>query len=155
MLLPAREGAGELLPALAQKRKDRVNALEAPAAEFSGRGSVAADLEVFLHRHGREEAPPLRDERDAQTAEIVRRDRGQVASVEASAARPDRQEAGERVDERGLAGAVGPDHRDELSVADSQRHVPDGHGVAVRNLEPLDLKHRSFPDTRGRRRDRA
>ena len=42
-------------------------------ALFARGGPITAEVEVFLHRHGGEEAPSLRDQRDAVVAERVRR----------------------------------------------------------------------------------
>ena len=50
-----------------------------------------------------------------------------------------------------LAQGEPPVNRDELAIAHPERHVPYGHRVAVRDLEALDLKHRSSPGRRGRR----
>src|SRR3989441_12415511 len=94
LLLPAGEGAGELSPALVQDRKGRVHALEALAAQPARRRGVAADLEVLLHGHGREEPAPLGDERDAEAAERVGRNRREIAPVESNGSGPDRQETG-------------------------------------------------------------
>ena len=55
----------------------------------------------------------------------------EIDAVEAQRARPRALEPGDRVDERGLARAVGADHRDDLAVADLERGVPDRGGVAV------------------------
>jgi hypothetical protein len=119
-----------------------------------GRG-VAADLEILLDRHRRKEAATFGDERDPVAAELVRRDRREISPVEAHAAAADRQQAGDRVDERGLAGAVRSHHGDELARAYDERHVPDGDGVAVSDLEPFDLKHRPSRGRRGPRPDHA
>src|SRR3989441_11336194 len=155
LLLPAGERAGELSPALAQGRKGRVDPLEAPAAQPPRWRRVAADLQVLLDGHGRKEAAAFGDERDAVAAEVVRRYRRQIATVEADGSGPDRQEAGDRVDQCRLAGAVRSHHGDEVARADAERHVPDGDGVAVGHFEVLDLKHRPFRDTPARPPGRA
>ena len=150
LLLPAGERTGELSPALAEDRKGRVHALEALAAQPARRRGVAADLEILLNGHGGKEAATFGNERDAVAAELVCRHRREVAPVEAHGSGADRLEAGDRVDERGLSGAVRANHSDEVPRAHTERHVPDGHGVAVRDLEVLDLKHRPCPDRPGR-----
>src|SRR5437899_8315780 len=105
LLLTARERAGQRAPALAQDWKRRVDSLEALSPSLARRRRVAADLEVFFHRHRREEPATLGNEREAVPAELMRRHRRQLASVETDRARAGRQKAGDRVDERGLAGA--------------------------------------------------
>src|SRR5216117_3797062 len=108
LLLPARERARELSPPLAQDRKRRVDALEALAAHPPRRRRVAADLEVLLDGHRREEAATFGNERDAPAAELVRGHRRQIVAVEASGSGPDRQQPGDRVDERRLPAPFGP-----------------------------------------------
>src|SRR5206468_8296177 len=91
LLLAARERAGELSPALAQDGESGEDALEALGAPRACRGRVAADLEVLLDRHRREEAAAFGDERDPAAAELVRGDRRQIALVEPHAAAANRQ----------------------------------------------------------------
>src|SRR5262249_32830673 len=115
LLLTARERAGELASALAQDGEGPVDALEALAAPRAHRRRVAADLEILLDGHRREEAAARGDQGDPVAAELVGRDRGEITPAEAHAAAADRQETGDRVDERGLPGAIRPDDRDELT----------------------------------------
>src|SRR5262249_56979754 len=110
-------------------RKRRVDAVEALAPLRARGGGVAADLEILLDRHRREEAAAFGNERDSAAAELVRRDPREVVSVELHAAATDRQEAGDGVDERGLAGAVGSDDGDQLAPSDRERHVPHRTGI--------------------------
>jgi hypothetical protein len=48
--------------------------------------------------------------------------------------------AGQRVDKRRLAGAVGSDQADDLTLRNRQRDVVDSHDGAVRHAEVDDLK---------------
>ncbi len=83
----------------------------------------AADHDVLAHgktleRFGGLEGPcqPLRHD-------AVRRIAGDVAAVEADGSGLRRDLAGEHVEQGGLAGAVGPDQRDEFSGLDVEADV--------------------------------
>ena len=66
------------MASLAQDGKKRVDAFEPLLAAAARGAAVAADLEIFLDRHAREEAAALGHERDAMVADAVRRDAGDV-----------------------------------------------------------------------------
>jgi hypothetical protein len=81
----------------------------------------AAELEVLAHAHLRKQAPPFGDQRDAGLHDLVRLV-GQVVAIERHHAAA-RDQTGERLQQRALAGAVGAeDHREaglgfEMDVA--------------------------------------
>ena len=69
-----------------------------------------------------------------------------------------RDEPGDRVQRRRLAGAVRPDQADDLALLDAQADIAHGGDGAVADLEAGELEcrvsHRSPPARRGRRRPR-
>ena len=69
------------------------------------------DIDVLQHRQPAEQPIDLEGAGDAELDALGLRDRGDVAAVEQHAAGRRRQHAGEQIDERGLAGAVGTDQR--------------------------------------------
>ena len=75
-----------------------------------------------------------------------------VMSAPSKAIAPGRrpQEAGDRPEGRGLAGAVRADQRDELALADRQGDALEGPDVAVADVDVVELKHGA--PARGRRR---
>src|SRR6185437_8354096 len=110
---------------------------QAPPRALQG----AAHFEVLLDAHAREDLPPLRDLADAELADAVRREAGDVLPGEAnpSARRP--VHPGDGADERGLAGAVRADDGDDLAVGDGKRNTVERLRVAVEEVEPFDLEH--------------
>jgi hypothetical protein len=112
-------------------------------ARLGGR-QVAAELEVLEHRHLREEAAALGHDGDAG-AQYVRRQRLQLGTVHRDHARPRAQDAGDRVDQRGLAGAVRADDAEQLPARDVQRPRPTAPRRAVGGLQVARLKHGRVP----------
>ena len=81
---------------------------------------LSAEVHIFPHRHIAEELAAFRALHHAA--------RAIVAAVFRSGRAPDgcrrnRAQARDGVEQRGLAGAVEPDHRDELAGVDMDRHV--------------------------------
>jgi hypothetical protein len=60
---------------------------------------------------------------------------------DAAAGRP--MHSGDGADQRGLAGAVGPDDGDDGTFVDGERHAVKRLRVAVVNAEVLDVQHHS------------
>ena len=112
-----------------------------PTITFSTRG------------HRREQADVLERPRHAQRRDLVRPRAGDVRAVELDLAQRRLVEAGEHVEERRLAGAVGPDDRDDRALGDLEGDVVDGDEAAE------DLRHvrrrGAAPRRRLRRRARA
>ena len=107
------------------------------------RTRVGAHFEVFEDRQRGENLPPLRHMRDAEM--------GALGGGTASRSRPSNRilppagvdRAGDRLEQRRLAGAVRADDRDELSLADGQRHAAQRRQPAIADREAVDLKHRA------------
>ena len=77
---------------------------------------------------------------------------GDVLAVDADLALRGLDEPGDRVDQRGLAGAVRPDEPDDLPGLDLEAHVVDGHGAPEPHREILDAKGRGLDPARARHR---
>src|SRR5258708_32584818 len=107
------------MPALVgQRGKAPEDLVDLPAAPLWV--DVAAHLEVLAHRHRGKDVLLLRDERHAERADLARRpalDR-RVAQPDVPAVRA--QKAGHHLEERGLAGAIRPDHAHDLTRVDGE-----------------------------------
>src|SRR5207249_6430407 len=132
---------------LREHREERAHPLKRLRPPRPSRGPVGAELEVLAHRHAGKEPAPFRHDGDAVVAVTVRRETRHVAPVEAQRAAVDTVQAGERIDERRLAGAVRADDAHRLAFANGERYVHDGSGRAVRDPDALDFKHALYPDT--------
>ncbi len=76
------------------------------------------------------------------TAAPVHRQRGNVVAGKADAAGIGRHLTAELGDQRGLAGAVRPDHRVQFARGDLEREIVAGDDAAEALGEPLDLQQR-------------
>ena len=72
----------------------------------------------------------------------MHRQRGDVAAVEKDAAGVGRDQAGNLVDQRGLAGAVGADHGVQFAGRDVERHVVGDDQRAELLAQLLEAQHR-------------
>src|SRR5437667_1288820 len=88
----------------------------------------------------------------AETRQAHRADAADLTVLEAHAARAWSRDAGAEVDERRLAGAVGPDDRDELARVDPEAHAVEGTELSVEFSEPLRLQNHARGAGPGRRR---
>ena len=114
------EDAGDLLHARAHGRvlghaREQPPLLALLGHDGSGDGLGHGQLREDLHE--------LEGAGHAACGERHRALAGDVPAPEVDLALGRYQQAGEQIDERGLAGAVGPHDRDELALADGQRHV--------------------------------
>jgi hypothetical protein len=94
--------------------------------------------QVLQHRQAREEIRALEGARDPAARDVVRGQPGERSAVEHDAARARRQVAGDEVEDRRLAGAVGPDERAALARRHLERHAVDGAERAEIAGEALD-----------------
>ncbi len=85
----------------------------------------SADLHVLQHGHGSERAHDLVGARNAFLHETERAQPGHVPAAAHHLAGGRLVRAGDHVEERGLAGAVGADEAEDLSAADFKTNVPD------------------------------
>jgi hypothetical protein len=91
---------------------------------------VHADLDVLGRGHGPEELDVLERARDPGRRDDVRALARQVAPEEHDGARRRLVEARQAVEERRLAGPVGPDQRDDRLLGHHEVDVADGHEAA-------------------------
>src|SRR5215469_4280514 len=102
---------------------------------------LAAEIEILAHAHVAEQLARLRALHDAAAS-----DGGGARSGEAAAAEADRaavrHEPGDGVEERGLAGAVEPDDRDELAFAYLDVDSVERLRLAVENAHIGDVEQR-------------
>src|SRR5262249_34122967 len=140
LLLSAGKRSPALSLALLQHGKKRTNPLEIPLEAVRIVGDESAHLEVFENRQPRKDAPPLRRLRDAQLRNLVRRQLRDVFALEQDAAidRPWPAEDGHH--QRGLAGAIGTDQRNDLALCDIEAHTVQDGNVAVPGGDVADLE---------------
>ena len=140
LLLTTRQRAGLLELALAQAREQLVD------PRVLGREGAAVlarerpHLQVLLDVHPREHPAALGALADAERHDLVR-----LAAVDPLAAQPDlalarSEEAGDRAQRRGLAGAVGPDQRDDLALIDREADAAQRVDRAVVGVDVLELE---------------
>src|SRR5271167_4277466 len=102
---------------------------------------LAAEVEIFPHRHVGEEFTPFRALHDA-----VPRDRRRGPAAQRRAFAADfagiRQEAGNGVEQRGLARAVEPDDRNELAGMDMDRYILQRLRLAILDTDIIDCEER-------------
>src|SRR5262252_3593156 len=136
---PAREGARDLdAAALAARERDRRRLAQARDVELlQQRVEVAVaplpapldhlehGADVFLHVEAAEDRGFLRQVADAEAGALIHRQRGYVVAVELDAAAVGRDQAGDHVEHRGLAGAVRPEQTDRLAAADIETDALD------------------------------
>src|SRR5690242_7177378 len=106
------------MQALRQHRKQRAYPVERLRAPCPRGAPVSAELQVLAHGHASEEAAAFGDDGDALLAVAMRREAREIATVQAHRAGDDTVQAGDGVDQRGLAGAVRADDADQLALAD-------------------------------------
>jgi len=120
LLLAARQRAARLVAPLLQPREEAEDAPEVrpDLGALRPRPRVGAHVEVFEHRHAREDAAALRRLADAHLDAPVRRDAENVLALEADLSRADRPHPRDRAKRGRLAGAVAADQRDDLALVD-------------------------------------
>src|SRR5213594_739722 len=112
----------------------------------------AGGLQGLEHRQVGKDLDELERAGHAETRQAHRADAADLAVLEAHAARARPRDAGEDVDQRRLAGAVGPDDRDELARVDPEAHAVKGAELSVELPEPVRLENHARDGGTGRRR---
>ena len=102
---------------------------------------LRGEAAVLEHRERHEHVGLLVAAADAEARDRVRRQPGDVAVEEPHRALRGREIAGEQVDERRLAGAVGTDHRVHLAVAAGDRDAIDRRKAAEAPRQRVRLEH--------------
>src|SRR5205807_1455107 len=93
--------------------------------DFRVHAGVLADAHVVEGRHVGEEPDLLKRPSDAELGDLVGLEPGDVLPLENDRARGRRVDAGDRVEERGLARTVRPDEREDLALADLETDLVD------------------------------
>src|SRR5262249_30756881 len=140
-LLATGERAGELAAALAEEGKAAIDAVDRLAL-VGARDRVATEDEVVVHGHLREQAAGLREGADSQAHELVGPAPRDISTVERDAARGGREIAERGLEQRRLAGAVGPDDADDRAVGHAERCRLEDLELAVAGTDALKLQHR-------------
>ena len=127
-----------------------------PREEAQATAAVRDERRLHVLEHGepREDVGALERAADAEPADVVRRQAGDVAPVQDDGAGVGAQVAGDQVEERRLARAVGADDRRDLAAGHAERDA--GHGLkAVEGLpHTAHLKHGGPAGARARHRAR-
>ncbi len=136
LLLPAGELAGRAPPIVAHDGKQLVRALH--------RGLVAVraaagkpEAQILLDAQLGEDAPPFGHERDPGAGDVLGGPAAEIPVAETDRARRDGGRAHDRVQRRGLPGAVRADEPDDLSGLDLERQAAHGAHRSVPDLETL------------------
>ena len=101
---------------------------------------VAAEHQVVEHGQAAEQGDVLEGARDAERGDVARLLLGDVAAFEHDAAGVGLVEAGDHVQQRGLAGAVGADDGEDAAAWHVERHVLHGGDAAETLGHALDHK---------------
>ena len=103
------------------------------------------DDEVVEHGRLLEQHRGLERARHAQPSDRVRRLAGQILALVLDHAFGGRHRARDEIEERGLAGAVGPDDGVDLIGAEFDAHIVDRRQTAEALGEIADIKHCCAP----------
>src|SRR5262245_58799640 len=144
--LAAGQHRGAQPPLLAQTRERAVGVLE---HRVHARSVVAEyprpKLEVYLHRELGKDVGALWHVADARPLELVRRQPFDRAPVQENLPGARREEAEDRLEERRLAGAVGPDDSGHRAARDAEVHaVEDVDALDIAGDDPLELEQRHY-----------
>ena len=143
LLLAAAEGAGHLAAPLLQAGEALVDVLNALRRVGAGLGE-RPHLQVLLHCHLQKDPPPLRALGQPMLNDLVGRNALQVLSVKHDGAAAGMEQAGNCIQYRGLAGAVGADQGDDLPLVDLKRDALDSVDAAVVDMDILYLQQCHF-----------
>src|SRR5206468_343539 len=97
-----------------------------------------AEHQVVGDAELREELAPARDVADPEPRQLVRAPAVDGPAGEDDPAALGREDSGDRAQQRRLAGAVRPEHGDDLLVADLERDAAEDAQVAVAGVHPSD-----------------
>src|ERR1700690_4199955 len=102
---------------------------------------LAAEIEIFAHAHLAEQLPRFRALHDAASRDTGRTDAAQFFAV------PDnftgvRQKTRNGIEQRGLAGAIEADDRDEFALVHMDRNAVQRLRLAIMDADVLDLQQR-------------
>ena len=101
---------------------------------------MSAEQQVVEHRHLREQLDVLERAGDAQGGDLVRAQTLDAAALPADVADLGDVHLADGVEDRGLAGAVGADDREQLAAVDAERDVVDRQHPAEAQLDVVELE---------------
>ena len=140
MLLAAAQGAGQLLAALGQHRKQLVNPLQG----LGGSGPVGlgkrTQVQVFLNGQGTENAATFRRMGDPHADQAMRGHFVDGSGLEANFAPRRAQQATDGVQGSGFAGAIRAENGDDFALPDMQIDTVQRLDVAVADMQIFDFK---------------
>ena len=139
LLLAAAHAAAWPVAHFAEVRKQREQLFARPMRRVRP-PRLAADLEVFLHRQFGEDAPLFRHIAKPAAYDRVRRLVRDVLAFEDDAAGALLDQADDRAKGRRLAGAVAPEQRDHLAIADLERDIEQDMRRTIVAVEILDAE---------------
>src|SRR5215472_11622796 len=128
LLLTTRQLSRTLIAARSHPVKGLIHPLDGPRPLPGERG---ADLQVFLDRQRPEETPALRHHGDPLPGPALGPQPGHVGAVEQDRARRGGMQAGDRPQQRRLAGPVGANDRVDLTGEDPERYAVQGAELPV------------------------
>src|SRR6185437_178304 len=140
LLLAAGKRAAALHLAALQEGKKREDPPQI-FGEMCGIADRGAHLEILEHGHAREDAASFGLVRDAAAHDEMRRQSGDVAALEDDAAGAGARLAADRHEQRRLAGAVGADEADDLTLIDREIDAFQRLDIAVGGVQPRYGKH--------------
>ncbi len=130
----------ELRAARLKQRQKRFQPREGFLALRPGARIVGAEEHVVAYREERKEAPALENMRNAHARAAMGGQALDALSLERDAARARAQQSRDRIDERGLAGAVRAEDSDDFARGHVKRGFPQDLELAVGNVQRFDRK---------------
>ena len=125
------------------RRGNSVSTRSRSDVNSDGLGGGGAHLQILQHRHAREDAAAFRRLRELEPRDLVGRHAGDVAAGEFNRALAGARIAADRHHQRGFAGAVGADQRDDLALVDLEIDALERHHAAVEGLHAAHRQERS------------
>ena len=127
----------------------------APEVEAPGALRLQRQAQVFVDRQPLEQIGDLERARQPLMADRLRRHALDLAAVQRDGAAVGREQAGDQIEQRGLAGAVRPDQGVDFAGADLQARIGHGANAAEGLRDAAHLEHGAvepFRQQEGRQR---
>ncbi len=141
LLLTAGHAAGHAVSAFLQHRK-QVENFGAQGLEALARSTDMGRDEVFLHRQALKDLPPFGAMRQAQTHDLFGTRAGNVTPLEMDGSSRWTGDAGNGIEQRGLARPVRPENDDDLTRINLEIDAFKNADAPVSRAEPGDLEQR-------------
>src|SRR5438046_1061615 len=141
LLLAARQQPGVLRGAFPEDREVAEHGFDVACDTVAVVPRVGAHHQVVAHRQQREHFAAYGHVAQARLHDLGRITRGDVAAAKFDAALARVDDAGDRLQDRRLAGAVRAEHGCDLALSNLQADAADRANRAVRALDIEELKH--------------